>query len=57
MRAERIAWLDALIAGLGWGRKVRRGGAKHLIIPSSDYPHFGDRGPSGRGDAMFERSL
>lgn len=27
MRAERIAWLDALLAGLGLVGKVRRGGA------------------------------
>lgn len=27
MRAERIAWLDALIAALGLADKVRRGGA------------------------------
>ncbi len=25
--AERIAFLDALLAALGWGHKVRRGGS------------------------------
>ncbi len=28
--AERIAYLDALIAALGWGHKVKRGGALEL---------------------------
>ncbi len=28
--AERIAYLDALIAVLGWGHKVKRGGALEL---------------------------
>jgi hypothetical protein len=28
--AERIAFLDALIGALGWGHKVRRGGALEL---------------------------
>ena len=30
MRAERIAWLDALIAALGMVGKVRRGGALEI---------------------------
>lgn len=55
MRAERIAWIDALLVGLGWGRKVCRGGAKHLIIPDEGHSPAGDRGPSGRGHATFER--
>ncbi len=28
--ADRIAFLDALLAGLGWSHKVRRGGALEL---------------------------
>jgi hypothetical protein len=28
--AERIAYLDALIGGLGWSHKVRRGAALEL---------------------------
>ncbi len=30
MIAERIAYLDALLAALGWGHKVKRGGAPEL---------------------------
>ncbi len=30
MRAERIAWLDALIVGLDLADKVRRGGALNI---------------------------
>ncbi len=30
MIAERIAYLDALLAGLGWSHKVKRGGALEL---------------------------
>jgi hypothetical protein len=28
--ADRIAFLDALLAGLGWSHKVKRGGALEL---------------------------
>lgn len=45
MRAERIAWIDALLAGLGWGHKVCRGGALLLkdVEPSGppERPFFG----------------
>ncbi len=30
MIAERIAYLDAIISALGWGHKVKRGGALEI---------------------------